>query len=258
MKKSHLLVTILLIILGVLCFVFFDALHLSILEDTVADKLLRGILSRTGIALPFGWLLYITGGRRFYTFNKRFFRLLIWSFPCFVVAFVNFPYSALIRGTAQIVRYDLIWLFALYALSIAILEELIFRGVLFLLAKDYLKNYKHAPLLVVLVCSILFGIFHLTNLFSGSANVGLVFLQVGYTFLIGAMLTTTMLKLNNIWLCILIHAIFNFGGQIVEYIGDKSSPWDATFWILTISCGVLCAGHVIYSLIKMDRYHHVL
>ena len=66
------------------------------------------------------------------------------------------------------------------------------------------------------------------------------------------MLTVTMLKLNNIWLVVVIHAIFNFGGQIIENIG-MGSPWDTVFWILTISGGVLCAGHIIYTLIKLDR-----
>ena len=256
MKKSHLIITILLFVLGVLCFVFFEALKTNLLDDTIQNaipnRLLRGILSRAGFILLFGWLLYITGGRRLLIFNKQFFRMLVWSLPCFMVAFINFPYSALANGTASIDRYDLIWLYAIYALFIALLEELIFRGILYMLAKDYLRNNRHAPLLVVVICATIFALFHLTNLFSGSINVGYVLLQVLYTFLIGAMLTTTMLKLNNIWLCVLIHAIFNFGGQIIENIGS-GTPWDTVFWVLTISGGVLCAGHIIYSLIKLDK-----
>ena len=253
MKKSHLIITILLFVLGVLCFIFFEALKTRVIPgDDDANRLVRAIISRVGLSILFVWLLYISGGRKLLTFNKRFFRLFVWSLPCFMVAFINFPYSALANGTATIFRNDLIWLYAIYALSVALLEEFIFRCVLFLLTKDYFKNNRHAPLLTVVICAALFSVFHLTNLIGGNANVGYILLQVVYTFLIGAMLTTTMLKLNNIWLCVLIHTIFNFGGQIVENLGS-GSPWDTVFWILTISGGVLCAGHIIYSLIKLDK-----
>ena len=253
MKKSHIIITSLLFILGVLCFIFFDALHTRLFADDDINRMVRAILARSGLILLFGWLLFICGGKRLFIFDKQFFRLFIWSLPCFMVAFINFPYSALANGTATIFRTDLIWLYAIYTLFIAALEELIFRGIIYLLAKDYLKNNRHMPLLTVVICAALFSIFHLTNLFGGNVNVGYVFLQVVYTFLIGAMLTTTMLKLNNIWLCIVIHAIFNFGGQIIENLG-AGSPWEeALFWILTVSGGVLCAGHIIYSLIKLDK-----
>ena len=98
----------------------------------------------------------------------------------------------------------------------------------------------------------IFSLFHLTNLFRGGC-IGDVLLQCLYTFLIGAMLTITMLKLNNIWLCVLIHAIFNFGGMLLAEGMISGNNWDVIFWVLTITSGVLCAGHVIYSLIKLDK-----
>lgn len=251
MKKSHIIITALLFVFGVLCFIFFYSLSTKVSNDEDINKLARAIIARGGIALLFGWLIYAFGGKSMLTFNKRFFNMFVWSLPCFVVAFVNFPYSALINGTASIIRADLIWLYALYALTIALMEEFVFRGVIFMLSKDYLKNTKRAPLWITIICASLFSLLHLTNLFSG-ADVGYVLLQCAYTFLIGAMLTVTMLKLNNIWLCVLIHAIFNFGGQIIENIGS-GTPWDTVFWILTIVSGVLCAGHIIYSLVKLDK-----
>ena len=252
MKKSHIIISVLLFILAVLCFVFFEALHTAVVKDVDANRMLRAILARSGLILLFGWLLYTCGGQKFFVFDKRFFRLFVWSLPCFMVAFINYPYTAVIIGTASIIRTDLIWLYALYTLSVALLEEFVFRGIVFLLTKDYLKNKRHAPLITVIICAALFAIFHATNLIGSSADIGPILLQVVYTFLIGAMLTTTMLKLNNIWLCVVIHAIFNFGGQIIENLGI-GSPWDTAFWILTISGGLLCAGHVIYSLIKLDK-----
>ena len=82
-----------------------------------------------------------------------------------------------------------------------------------------------------------------------------VLLQVGYTFLIGGMFAVMMLKTNNVWLCVIIHALFDFGGLLAFEIAD-GNPWEnPVFWILTIACGILCVGHIIVSLINMERKH---
>ena len=251
MKKSHIVITALLFVLGTLCFIFFEALQTKILDDPLANKFLCGFISRFGLSILFVWLLYIFGGRAMLISNKQFFLTVAWSLPCFMVAFINYPYSALATGVAQIDHYDLIGLYLLYVFGIALLEELIFRGVMVLLVGDYLKNKRHAPLLITIICASIFSLFHLTNLFVGS-DIASVLLQCLYTFLIGAMLTVTMLKLNNVWLCVLIHMIFDFGGLLIINIGS-GNPWDTLFWILTIAGGCLCAGHIVYSLIKLEK-----
>ena len=251
MKRSYLIITILLFVLSAMCFIYFEAMHAAILEDAIANKLLCGFISRFSLSLFFGWLLYITGGRSLMIFNKNSLRLFAWSLPCFMVAFINFPYSAIINKTATIVRTDLIGLFILYVLSVALLEEFIFRGVIIVTARDYFRNKRHAPLIIVLISAIVFSLFHLTNLIEG-ADVGSVLLQCGYTFLIGAMLAVTVLRTKSIWICVAVHAIFDFGGLLIAHIGS-GSPWDTVFWILTIVSGVLCAGHIIYSLIKLEK-----
>ena len=251
MKKAHIVITVLLFILGALCYIFFEALHTKILEDELANTFLCGFISRFGLGILFVWLLFMFGGRKILGFDKKFFRNMVWSLPCFMVAFVNIPYHAIATGTATVDRGDLIGLYILYVFGIALLEELIFRGVIVLLASDYLKNNRHVPLLITLISASVFSLFHLTNLFFG-AGIGDVLLQCLYTFLIGAMLTVTMLKLNNVWLCVLIHTIFDFGGLLIIHIGS-GNPWDTVFWVLTIVSGVLCAGHIIYSLIKLEK-----
>ena len=252
MKKSHIVITILLSILGALCYVFFEALQTKILADEMANRFLCGFISRFGLSLLFAWLLYLFGGKNFLVFSKNFFISLAWSLPCFMVAFVNFPYAALAKGYATFERVDLIGLYILYVFGICIMEELVFRGVLLILVKDMCKNSRHAPIYTVAVTALIFSLFHLTNLIRG-AGIGDVLLQCLYTFLIGAMLSITMLKLNNIWLCVLIHAIFDFGGLLFQEGMVSGNTWEVVFWVLTIISGLLCAGHVIYSLIKLDK-----
>ena len=97
-----------------------------------------------------------------------------------------------------------------------------------------------------MIASLVFSLSHLINLAYG-ADFFAVALQVGYTFLIGAMFCVIMLKTNNLWFCILIHALFDVGGTIVTKLGS-GSPWDATFWVLTVIVGLWCAVHVIFTL----------
>lgn len=256
MKKWNLVITILLFAFGVLCFVFFDVRPVKILSDPIENKLLCGFLSRIGISILFVWLIYQTNGTKLFAFRRDFPRVLLWSLPCFMVAFVNYPYSALIQGTASI-NLKLLALYTLFILGIALLEELVFRGVILIVVEDLLKDKKHKPLLTTLICSLIFSLFHLTNLLPpASSDINSVLLQCLYTFLIGGMLTVTMLKGRNIWLCVLIHAIFDFGGLIIEQIGS-GSPWDIVFWIMTIVSAVLCAGHILMTLLKLEKDYYV-
>ena len=251
MRKIDIITSILLFIVGTLSFIFFEAMPVSIFEDAVANKLMCGFLSRFGMSFLFLWLLFKFGGKKYLLFDNSFLKTLLWSLPCFMVAFINFPYSALINGTASIERMDLMGLYILYVIGVALLEELIFRGVAIMVIGDLLKGKKHKPLLTALISSLVFSLFHLTNLFSG-ANIGSVMLQCLYTFLIGGMLAVTILKGGNVWLCVLIHALFDFGGLLIIQIGT-GDPWDLVFWILTVVGGVLCAGHIMFSLLKLER-----
>ena len=253
MKKSYIVITILLSTLAALCLVLFELVQMHVIKDDVlADNLLRVSLSRISLGALFAWLMFLFAGGKYLFFNRRFFINLAWSLPCFMVALVNFPYSGVINGTVSIIRTDLIGLYILYVFGIALVEELIFRGIMLYLADDLLRNKKHKPLFTVLICSLVFSLFHLTNIFVG-AGIGATLLQVLYTFLIGAMLTVTMLKLKNVWLCVLIHGVFNFGGLLTMSGVATGNPWDMMFWILTITSGVLAAGHIIFSLIKLEK-----
>ena len=251
MKKWNLIITILLFILGSICFIFFDVRPITILEDALANKLLCGFIARFGLSALFCWLLYQYGGRKYMIFDRNFPKYLLWALPCFMVAIINFPISALINGKAEVVRTDLLGLYALYVISIALLEELIFRGVLLLIVSDFMRGKKYQYLWTALICSAVFSLFHLTNLFEGM-GIGDVLLQCLYTFLIGGMLIITMIKTKNIWLCALIHALFDFGGLLIVHLGI-GNPWDMVFWILTFVGGALCAGHMVYSLLKLEK-----
>lgn len=174
---------------------------------------------------------------------------LLWCVLPLLVTLVNFPFSALISNAAQVARPELVWLFLIKCLLIGLSEELLFRGIVFYALSDYFKKRERSCLLPVLLSSFIFALLHFINLFDG-AGILAVLQQVGYSFLIGAMLAVVLLKTQNLWLCVFLHALFDFGGLFVSDLGT-GSPHDLVFWILTISVGVLCAVQMVVTVIKI-------
>lgn len=174
-------------------------------------------------------------------------RALVWCVPCFLVAFANFPYFALFSGSAKIERYGLLPLFLFKCLSVALMEELFFRALVVPFVWERLRGRFSAALTAVVTAAI-FSLSHLFNLFFG-AGVGGTLLQMGYTFLLGCMFAVMYLKTGRVWLCVLVHFLFDVGGLIVTDLGSGRFQ-DAGFWVLTAVAGAICAAHILFVLIR--------
>lgn len=215
-------------------------------EKTV--RLLCETLPRLAAA---GFLLAVLWGKALCPQRKNFWRFLLWSLPCFAVAFANFPYFALISGNARIERTDLIWLFLLKCLSVALMEELFFRALLLPFLREKFRKYKGGFYLSVLLSAALFSLMHLINLFYG-APFGAIALQIGYTFLLGIMFGVMFCITKNVWLCVIVHTIFDIGGLIVTDLG--TGPFqDTLFWILTAVAGAVCAVYIAVSAYRFQK-----
>ena len=142
-----------------------------------------------------------------YGFYKQFFsrfriKSLICVLPVFIIAVNNFPFFSLISGDisfAKNIGFNFEYILAVF--SIAFVEELVFRGVVLpLIAIKYSKKFnRFYPVLVIVISSAIFGLTHIINVFAGG-NVGLVILQVGYSFLLGCALSFVMIKTKNIFI----------------------------------------------------------
>ena len=219
--------------------------------DETLNTLLKGTLTRLFAALAVVMFAFIAQCRDFLKPGKGgTIRNLIWCAPCLLVVLANFPYYAIITGVAKIERSDLIWLFVFECIATALFEELTFRGIILEIIKNYTEGKNYGKLIAVAVSSAIFAVIHLFNLFSG-AGVGATLMQVGYTFLIGAMLAAVMIKTGNIRLCVILHAAFNFGGLLIPELGSGIFQ-DACFWILTAIAGTVCLGHIAGCLLKNE------
>lgn len=196
------------------------------------------------------FLLYLLGYR---VLNKPSDKGLIFTLPCFVVAICNPPILSLLFGSSSLTYsgntlfiYSVI--FAVECVLVALFEELLFRGCVFLSILETRRKNNKQIFLSVLFSSAIFGLVHLLNLFSSSPVA--VLLQVGYSFLLGGMSAYVLLCTGNLTFSVLLHAIFNFCGQYTELfgVGDWAIPPIIIFIILL---GVIVAAIVITGLFKM-------
>lgn len=168
--------------------------------------------------------------------------------PFVVVAVNNLPIVGLCKGTVHVScrAFDVLY-FILFCLSVGLFEEIVFRGIVLPLLLRKMQNTRLGVFWAIFASSVLFGAVHLVNLFSGFDPT--VFLQVGYSALIGAMCAMVMLFTRNVFACALLHAGFNFCGLLADTLGS-GVVWDAASVVLTAVVGVLAALYAVWLLCK--------
>ncbi len=221
-------------------------------EDTVLLPLMRMSLSRFVAAGVFLVILLTQGYHVLHPFRAPFGRSLLYSLPAFAVVINNLPILSLIWGDAYIVhgapKYW-IW-FALESLAIGLFEEITFRGVILLRFAESRRATHKGLLWSILLSSAVFGAMHAVNLLAG-ASPGAVLMQVGYSFLIGAMCAVVLFKTANLWLCVLLHAVYDFCGALLPTLGD-GHWWDTPTVIFTAVLAVAVTVCMILMFARMN------
>ena len=128
----------------------------------------------------------------------------------------------------------------LYVLSmfcVGFLEELIFRGLLFLaMARDGVKS-------AIIVSSVTFGIGHIVNLFNGSdAELLPNLLQVMYAMAIGFAFVMIYCRTKSLMPCIITHSVFNG----LSAIGNEAAMTPQRQIISGILLTVIAGGYALY------------
>ena len=157
----------------------------------------------------------------------------------FAVACNNLPILSLLQGSAYLTAsLPDILLFACGCLSVALFEELLFRGLLFPLLLRHFPDTRGGRLLALLLSSAAFALLHLLNL---SAAGPAALLQVGYSFLIGCLTAVLFLLGRGLLLPVLFHALYNFCGMLVPNCGT-GLLWDLPTVVLTVLLSLLAAA----------------
>lgn len=223
------------------CLFISDSLTCALLSKTV----LRVILSVVAVFFVFKY-----GYQGIFKGKCKFVGVLA-IIPALLVAINNAPIIGLITGSVTVTASKLnIALYVSYCLSIGIFEEVVFRGLVLPLCLKITEKRKKSAFWGVALSSAIFGISHLIGLFGGG-SVGAVFLQVGYSFLIGAMCAIAILITKNIFSAIALHFIYDLGGLMVGNIA-RGNQWDLTTIIITAVLGVIVLVFMLFMLLKYN------
>ncbi len=220
------------------------------IEDTVIKELVDMTVTRMLGGVIFFTLTLYLGYKVLNPVKKPFLRALIFSLPAFAVVVNNLPIIPLIVGSAYVTGEA--WEIALLAaecFAIGLFEEMAFRGVVLLGIMEKRRACVRDLIISILLSSAVFGAVHLVNLITSSPAA--VILQIGYSFLIGAMCSVVLIKTANIWLCVILHALFDFCGSLVPKLGE-GIIWDVPTVIITVVIAVFTTVYMFVSLIKTD------
>jgi uncharacterized BrkB/YihY/UPF0761 family membrane protein len=81
------------------------------------------------------------------------------------------------------------------------------------------------------------------------ASVGATLLQVGYSFLVGAMCAVVLLLCGSVLPCILLHAVYDFGGLLIPTLGS-GRIWNAPTVVLTAALSVAVTLYFLWCLYR--------
>lgn len=187
------------------------------------------------------------------TFKNFKAKSLLYFLPCLIVSINNFPIVSLIEGEVVFIALQKAKTatYIFLCISIGAVEEIIFRGCVYKIIREKTQGKKYAFFFSLVFSSAIFGCMHLINLLNGFSPA--VFLQIGYSFLIGAMCGFALEKTGNIYMPILLHLLFDLGGLLSDYSMVKGNIWTVNEMIVTAIVGVIVAAFVIYAVCKTDQ-----
>lgn len=241
-----------LILVSVALLLWFELGKPTLSQDPLLQEMMTMTLTRLVSAGLFLVILIWRGYRVLRPFRRGALRALVFSLPAWAVVINNAPILSLARGDAYLVhtqpRY-ILW-FAAECLAIGLFEELAFRGVILLSIAEGRRKSRFDFFLCIILASAVFGALHLANLLTGS-GLGAVLRQIGYSFLIGAMCSVVLYRTRNIWLCVLLHAVYDFSGSLLPTLG-AGSWWDAPTVVFTVLLAVAVTVFYVVALWRTD------
>lgn len=238
------------ILIPSIALVILETMPIKYSSDEVLNSLIQVIVTRGVGSLVFIPLAIYTGYNVFGLTRRSRGKVLLCTLVPLAVVVNNLPIIGLLTGAAYITEPSwYIPIFALEAFMIGLFEEFAFRGVLLPYVLESRRSTTKSIFVATVISSAAFGAVHLFNLFAG-AGIGGVILQVGYSFLIGGMCAIVLLYTRCIWICVILHAIYDFCGYLVPTLGE-GIIWDAATVTITAILGVFALIFMVIWLSKI-------
>ena len=227
-----------------------ELFNMQFSNDTIEYNLIYNISTRAiGATVCIVLMSYCSFCHLFSSFGRLKNILLV--APCCLIAINNFPFISVLTDTAILqTKWYFILFFAIQCFLVGLFEETAFRGCVFMLLLEKKHKTRKDVFWSIILSSLIFGGIHIVNLFVGAGIVPVV-LQLGYSFLIGAMCAVVLLVTKKIWLPILIHSVFNFAGGLIPTLGH-GEIWNTPTVILTVVVSVAVAIYTVILFLKYD------
>ena len=232
-----------------------------ILGSSENAKMISIFLSRAiCLILPI-WLIFEVKTQKI-LLGKFSLKSLVIILPFLIVVINNFPIISLLSGDVSFSDDNnfIKWLcYSLVVLGGVLIEEFTFRGLVLPTLYMHFKSSNKRVFLTVLAQSALFGLVHLVNLFAGSGFVPVI-MQIGYSFLIGAVCGIAFIKTGNFYSAVVIHFIFNLGGMLYDYNMISGNVWTNLTIVVTVIIAIIVAIYALYLVFidKNDKLKEVL
>lgn len=246
--------------LQVLAFVFFvialllfEASNLKLSDNVLVSSMLSNSIFRIIGGGLFLTMMCSYGYRKLYKFPFSINTLYV-ILPALIISINNFPIIAYFSNRAYLVQpIYTVYVFILECFSSAFFEEIIFRSIILIFLLERFNKTKQGVFKAIIWSSVFFSLLHLMNLFSGSSFYN-VSLQLGYSFLMGMLWAVMYLKTKNIWITIILHASYNFFGQVMFSLGIVNGRYDIYTIIITVflALGVTVYGFQIFQRLPND------
>jgi membrane protease YdiL (CAAX protease family) len=168
---------------------------------------------------------------------------MLFYIPILIMLTANLWYGLTLNyGVIETIFYVLTMLF------VGLLEEIIFRGLLFNgMKQDSLKA-------AIIVSSITFGMGHIINLFNGS-GMQLIsnLLQVVYATAAGFMFVMIYYKSGSLLLCIASHGLFN----ALSAFSNEANATIEVQMISAILLAIITGGYALYLAMSLKKNKEV-
>jgi len=220
------------------------------IENEITSRLLGGFVVRFFVSLlALVFIFKYNFNKQFCTVNDK--KTLLILIPALLIAINNAPIIGLITGDVYVTENALnIFLYVLYCVFVGFAEELSFRGLIFPLCMKITGDKKYGAFWGIALNAGIFALSHVVNVFNG-VSIGAVALQVGYTFLIGALCAIIFAVTGNIFSAIIVHIVYDIGGLMCSNIA-KGAQWDLLTIIITAVLGVVVCTFMVIKTFKLD------
>lgn len=213
------------------------------------DMLFFAILKAITVIFPV-YLLFALNEQNVLKFKaKLFLKSSLILFPFYLVCLNNIPFVSVLSGNSKLILDKNFLIYCVLCLTISVFEEICFRG----LVLQNLENYKkiNTPFKKIVIGSLIFSACHLVNAFS--FNAGYLLMQLGYSFLIGLICCFSYYASKSLYMSIILHFIFDFGGLMTDYGVVCGNIWDKASILTTVFLSVFTLFYGIVVFIKVYK-----